>query len=65
MRRLVAAGLLAVVAAAAIWALLSVRRQPAAERVVVGYDDGTETVLEPGSRERELLVGAAAEALRT
>jgi len=64
MRRLVAVCLLAAVASAAVWAFLSVRRRPAAGRVVVGYDDGTKTVLEPGSRERELLVVAAAEALR-
>ena len=63
MRRLVAIGALAVVAAAAVRALLSVRRRPAPERVVVGYDDGTETVLELGAPERTLLVGAAAEAL--
>jgi hypothetical protein len=60
MRRLLALGVLA----AAVWGLLSMRRRPAARRVVVGYDDGTESVLAPGSAEHESLVGAAGEALR-
>jgi hypothetical protein len=60
MRKLVAL----LVLAAAAWWLLSQRRRAAVERVVVGYDDGTATVLEPGSAERELLLGTAAEALR-
>jgi len=60
MRRLLRVGVLAVIA----WAVLS-RRRPVEPRVVVGYDDGTEAALEPGSPERELLVGAAAEALRS
>jgi hypothetical protein len=64
MRRLAALCLLAAAAVVAVRALLSVRRRPPPERVVIGYDDGTETILEPGSRDHELLVGAAAEAVR-
>ena len=60
MRRLLRVGVLAVIA----WAVLS-RRRPVEPRVVVGYDDGREAALETGSPERELLVGAAAEALRS
>ncbi len=57
--------LLALAAAGTIaWRFLARRRQPAAPRVVVGYDDGSTVVLEPGSPERELLVDAANEALR-
>ena len=60
MRRFLGIGILAAI----LWRLLSSRRRPVEPRVVVGYDDGTEDALEPGSPERELLVGAASEALR-
>jgi len=61
MRKLVVLGLLAALA----WWLVSSRRTPPAPRVAVGFDDGTERTLEPGSPERELLLGAALEALRS
>ena len=60
MRRLLFLGLLV----AAAWWLVSSRRTQPEPRVSVGLDDGTERTLEHGSPERELLVGAAAEALR-
>jgi len=50
---------------ALVWRFLARRRQHDAPRVVVvGYDDGSTVLLEPGSPERELLVDAAGEALR-
>ena len=58
--------LLALAAAGAVvWRVLSRRRAQTAAQVVVGYDDGFTVSLEPGSPERELLVDAANEALRT
>jgi hypothetical protein len=58
--------LLALIAAGAVvWRVVTRRPAHIAPRVVVGYDDGSTTVLEPGSPERELLVDAANEALRT
>ena len=60
MRRLLALGAVA----ALVWRFLARRHRPPAPRVVVGYEDGSTVTLEPGSPERELLVDAAAEALR-
>ncbi len=60
MRKLVAL----VAGAAVVWRVVTSRRKPPEPRVVVGYGDGTIVTLEPGSPERELLVDAAAEALR-
>ena len=60
MRKLVAL----VAGAAVVWRVVTRRRKPPEPRVVVGYGDGTTVTLEPGSPERELLVDAAAEALR-
>ena len=60
MRKLVAL----VAGAAVVWRVVARRRKAPEPRVVVGYGDGTTVTLEPGSPERELLVDAAAEALR-
>ena len=60
MRRLLALA----AAGAVVWRLLTRRCERPAPRVVIGYDDGSTLSLEPGSPERELLVDAAAEALR-
>ena len=52
-------------AGAVVWRVVSRRRGQTAAHVVVGYGDGSTVSLEPGSPERELLVDAANEALRT
>jgi hypothetical protein len=59
MRRLVVLGLLA----AAVWRVLATRLRPVPARVSVGYDDGTEDIVEPGTPRYEALAGAAAGAL--
>jgi hypothetical protein len=61
MRRLLALA----TAGALVWRFLSRRFHTMTPRVVVGYEDGSTATLEPGSPERELLVDAANEALRT
>ena len=50
--------------AAVVWRAVARRHTPPEPRVVIGYGDGSTLTLEPGSPERELLVDAAAEALR-
>ncbi len=50
--------------AAVVWRAVARRHKPPEPRVVIGYGDGSTLTLEPGSPERELLVDAAAEALR-
>lgn len=48
---------------AAVWWLLGRRTKPTADRITIGYADGSSVTLEAGSPEFDRLVAIAAEAV--